>query len=104
MQITKIAVVIAFATLSAGAMADTFTSEGFVKSAPSYTSASSVSRSAVQSQAAQAGSLDIKATEGLMKPTPQIASTRSRDDVRAEASSANRASFAADIQSVEGVI
>ena len=104
MQITKIAAVLSIATLSAGAMADTISSEGFVKSAPSYMSTSSVSRDAVQSQAAQAGRLDIMATEGLRGTTQQVATQRSRDEVRAEANRANRAAFAADIQSVEGVI
>ena len=104
MQVSKIAAVIAFATLSAGAMADTISSEGFVQSAPAYTTTSNVSRAAVQSQAVQTSRVDAIAAEGLRSNTQQAAGQRSRDEVRAEAVQANREAFAGSAQANEGLV
>ncbi|RZA16846.1 MAG: hypothetical protein EOP93_14455 [Lysobacteraceae bacterium] len=85
-------------------MADTISSEGFVQSAPAYTTTSNVSRAAVQSQAVQTSRVDAIAAEGFRAPTQQAAGQRSRDAVRAEAAQANRQAFAASAQMNEGVI
>ncbi|RZA16847.1 MAG: hypothetical protein EOP93_14460 [Lysobacteraceae bacterium] len=108
MQVSKIAAVLAFATLSAGAMADTITAEGFVHSAPVYASATSnVSRAAVQAEAAQAVRADIAdtiASEGLRSDTQVAVGQRSRDAVRAEAVQANHNAYAASAQVNEGLV
>ena len=107
MQVSKIAAVLAFATLSAGAMADTITAEGFVHSAPVYASVSNVSRAAVQAQAAQAVRADIAdtiAAEGLRSDTQVAVGQRSREAVRAEAVQASHDAFAASAQANEGLV
>lgn len=107
MQVKKIAAVLAIATLASGAaMADTFTSEGLVQSAPSYdVSASIYTRSEVQAQAAQAVRADVAdaiAAEGIRQDDVKLAGQRSRDAVRAEAVQASRAAYAASAQVNEG--
>jgi len=104
MQATKIAAAIAFATLSAGAMADSLTAEGRVHSAPAQMTPSSVSRADVQAQAAQMGRWDNRATEGIGDQTPRVMSQRSRDTVRSEAVEANREAYRATSQENEGIM
>ncbi|MBN9411968.1 MAG: DUF4148 domain-containing protein [Burkholderiales bacterium] len=107
MQVKKIAAVLAIATLSAGAMADTFTSEGLVQSAPAYNvGATTLTRAEVQNQAAQAvrtGIVNTQVAEGVRQPAPMLASERSRESVRAEAAQAARKAYATRAQLNEGL-
>jgi hypothetical protein len=107
MQVKNIAAVLAFATLSAGAMADTITAEGFVQSAPATVATSTVSRDTVRSQAVQAVRSDVRdpiAAEGLRAQAVSLQGQRDRADVRAEASQANLQRAAASAQYNEGLV
>ena len=107
MQVKNIAAVLALATLSAGAMADTITAEGFVHSAPTYAAVSTTSRAdvaAAASQAVRSNVADPIAAEGLRASTTQVAGQRSRAEVRAEAVQANHEAYASSAQANEGLI
>ncbi len=105
MQVSKIAAVLAFSTVFAGAaIADVrdgsfVANDGQTYSAPAYANASSVSRSDVQSQATQAVRANIQnpivagGLGGNVQTAAPVAANVSREAVRAQASEAVRMSI-----------
>ena len=84
-----LAVAIVSAAVSAPALADTITAEGFVHSAPAVVTASTLSRAQVQAdavRAVRAQVADVIVAEGVGAAQPAaVAAQLSRDQVRAEA-------------------